>query len=133
MSASLRNRLRTFFKTKSSSDISVEILRKFILPFSAQFKGRSVAIDDVIGAFFAIDDRQFYTLKARRQFKMPGKFMMAGNRPAYGIGARQVQKNQLLLAVVDRKSLTAKIELNDQDFLLEKFELEAIKDWLDVL
>ncbi len=131
----LKKRLKKFFRARESSDSAVELLQKFIIPFSRGMK--RVSVDDVIAAFFGIDDRHFVYVKANRDFKMPGKYYVAGNRPIYGIGPRTINKGQSLLYVPDRQDQQARVAafINGKEcnFLLEKFEVETIKDWLDVI
>ena len=128
----LKQKLKSFFKARESSDEAVELLKKFIIPFSRNFK--RVGVDDVLAAFFAVDDRNFVYVKATRDFKMPGKYYVAGNRPIYGLGPRQIKKNQTLLMAIDRQDGTARIEAvvdsQPRMFLLEKFEFITIKDWV---
>lgn len=130
-----KQKLKTFFKARESSESAVELLQKFIIPFSRGM--RRVSVDDVLAAFFAIDDRQFVYAKALRDFKMPGKFYIAGNRPVLGAGPRTIKEGQTLLLVPDRREGTMRIEAviekRECNFLLERFEIETIKEWIDVI
>jgi hypothetical protein len=132
-----KTKLKTFFKSGEGSESAVELLVNWILPFSRGMKKASV--DDVIGAFFAVDDRLFAYVKAKRNFVLPGKYYVAGNRPVIGAGLafRKITKGQVLLMAIDRVDGTARVEVGNPDegrmFLLERFEVETIKDWLNVI
>jgi hypothetical protein len=135
---SFKQKLKTFFKTKDASDAAVDILRHFILPFSRQFKGRNVVIDDVLSAFFALEDRRFVMLEAKHSFRLPGKYYVAGNKAIAGAGPRAIKKGQRFLAVLDRKDKTVKMETGEQTgeyhaFLLQEFEFRTIEDHLNVI
>lgn len=135
MSAKLK--LKSFFKAGEGSESAVELLTHWILPFSRGMKKTSV--DDMVAAFFALDDRQIFYVKAKRNFRLPGKFLVAGNRPVYGLGIEhsKIKKGQVLLVAIDRKEGNARVEVGGPDaektFLLERFEFETIKDWLNVV
>lgn len=135
---SLKLRLKNFFKARESSEEAVELLRMFILPFSRKLK--KTGVDDTIAAFFGIDDRKIVWAKARRNFRMPGKYLIAGNRPLEGYGpsgVRNIRKRQTLLLAVDRDIGRARVELEvegkSHSFQLERFEFETLKDWVEVL
>lgn len=135
MSLTSKTKLKQFFKAEEGSEFAVELLEHWILPFSRGMKKYSV--DDVIATFFAMEDRKFFYVRAHRNFNLPGKFYVAGNRPVYGLGDRKIIKGQVMLVAVDRKEGTARVEVGGPDaernFLLERFEFDTIKDWLDVL
>lgn len=132
---SFKANFNRFFKTKGTTDEAIEFTRHFLVPFAKAVKHG--VVDDVIAAFFAVEDRKFFWAKASREFKMPGKYYIAGNRPVYGAGPRKIKKGQTLLIAVDRKEGTARVEATigerDCNFLLEKFEFETIKDWINVI
>lgn len=132
-----KTKLKSFFKAGEGSESAVELLMKWIIPFSRGMKKSGV--DDVVSAFFSVDDRMFAYVKAKRSFTLPGKYYVAGNRPVYGAGLtwRKIVKGQVLLMAIDRVDGTARVEVGPPDdgrmFLLEKFEFETVKDWLDVV
>jgi hypothetical protein len=134
---SFKQKLKTFFKTKDTTDASVEILKQFILPFSKQFKGRNTTIDDVLESFFNTHTRRFAMLVAKRDFKLPGRYFVAGSKSIEGTGPRAVKKGQKLLVVIDKKERQAKIETtfngNYHCYLLKEFEFKTIAEWCDVL
>ena len=119
----LKQRLKSFFKADQTSDAAVELLQYFIIPFSRGMK--HAGVDDVVYA------------RANRDFKLPGKYFGAGNRPIYGLGPRAVKGDQTMMLVLDRVDETVKVELklngSEHNYLLEKFEFETIKDWIDVI
>lgn len=133
--AHIKKKFKAFFKMKEATDSGIELLEKFILPFSRQT--RRLGVDDMLEAFFSLNDRVFLYAKANRDFKLPGKYMLAGNRPVYGLAPREIKKGKVFLIVLDRKDRTAKLEIVIKEvahnFLLEIYEFETIKDWLDVI
>lgn len=133
--ANVKQKFNSFFKTKEASDAGIELLQRFIIPFARGMKRNTV--DDVLEAFFATETRGFFYAKANRDFKLPGKYYVAGNRPVYGLAPREIKKGKVMLIAVDRKDSQARIEIVNKEksnnFLLEKFEFETIKDWLDVI
>jgi hypothetical protein len=133
----LRKKFRQFFSTSKSSDYAVELLEKFILPFSHEYSKRGASVDDMISDFFAVDDRLFFYLKATREFTLPGSIFIAGRKTTKAYTKIQVRKGQRMLAALDRKDSTVRIEIvhygESKNILLEKFEFEAIKDYLEVI
>lgn len=131
----LKQKLKSYFKTKQSSDTAVELLRMFILPFMAVWNPRA-SVDDAVMEFFGVEDRKFYHANAKKAFKMPGKVLMAGNRPVPRFGARDVVLGQYMLLAVDRADQTTRVDINmvgkDRTFLLTRAELEYIKDHIEV-
>ena len=132
---SLKQKLKSFFKAGESSDYAVELLRMFILPFARKYKGRGNTVDDVLSAFFALEARRFVMVRAKEKFRLPGKYYLAGNRPVYGLGPRNIIKGQKILMAMDRKDSTARLETMIDNhyhcFLLESFELKTIEDKLE--
>lgn len=130
-----KHKLRSFFKARESSEHAVELLEKWIIPFSRGMK--RAGIDDVIAAFFALNSRKFFWLRAVRDFTLPGKYYVAGNRPVYGLGPRKVPVGKVMLVAVDQAEGTARVEIKLDgkycNYLLEKFEFETVKDWLEVI
>jgi hypothetical protein len=132
-----KTKLKSFFKAGEGSESAVELLTHFILPFSRGMKKSGV--DDVIAAFFGVDERGFFYCKAKRTFEMPGGYFIAGDRPVQGLKVpqRHIKRGQVMLVAVDRETSTARIDVghvdNSATFSLQKFEFETIKDWLDVI
>lgn len=133
---SAKTRLKKFFGATEGSDAAVELLRMFILPFSRKYKGRHVAIDDVISDFFNVDTRKFYYATANDSFKMPGIYLTHGKHGIEGYGPRAVKKGQQFLMVIDKVTKQTRIESDFGDkycsYMLTQPELETIKDYLDV-
>lgn len=131
----LKQKLKSYFKTRESSESAVELLRMFILPFLKVWSPLA-SVDDAVMAFFATADRKFYHANAKRVFKMPGSLMVAGNRPIARVGERGVAKGQYMLLAIDRKDQSARIDINmvgkERTFLLTRAELEYIKDQVEV-
>lgn len=131
-----KHKLKAFFKSRDASDAAVELLRNFILPFSRQFKGRNITVDDVLSAFFSLDNRKFVHLKAKHSFQMPGRYFVTSARAIYGVGPRAIRKGQKLLGVLDKKERTVRLETtSEKDFhayLLKDFEFKVIEDHLEV-
>lgn len=133
----LKSKFKKFFHTSKTSDSAIELLEKFILPFVQANPARGLSVDEVVGDFFAIDDRIFFYLKATRDFYLPGRLFIAGARAIKAQMKVRVRKGQKLLAALDRADNNVRIELvhmgEEKNFLLEKFEFEAIEDCLEVV
>jgi hypothetical protein len=133
---SLKNNLRRFFGAREASESAVELLRMFIMPFARKYNGRNTTVDDVIADFFNVNTRRFYYGTAKRKFKMPGDFLLKGVSRIPGFGPRAIDNGQGMLMVVDKVSNQVRIETMTQEqrciYVLERFEFETIKDWLDV-
>ncbi len=131
----LKQKLKTFFKTREGSDTAVELLRMYILPF---LKGwdPNASIDDAIGAFFGIEDKKFFNGIAKRNFKMPGEYMVPAARPTRKFKDRTVLKGQKMLIVIDRKDQTARVDIiiNHKylTFKLSRPEVEFLKDYVEI-
>ena len=133
---SLRARLKAFFKVKDSTENSILILEKFILPFAEKFNGDGQHEDTVLEAFFNTSNRHIFEVEAIRPFNMIGGMLTAGNRQIRGLLPRQIKKGQKMLVTLDRIDETARITFKDKEeeyeYLLLKYEFETIKDWLNV-
>lgn len=131
----LKQKIKTFFKNKDTSDASVEFLRMWLMPFMKRWDPHA-GVDDAIGAFFAVEHRKVYHGNAKRGFKLPGQYMKAGRVPTKRFGPRDVTKGQYMIIVVDKKDQTAKIDINlagkERTFLLSRAELEFLKDQVEV-
>ncbi len=107
----------------------------FILPFMKAWDPNA-SVDDAAMAFFAVNERKFYHGIAKRAFRMPGRLLLAGNRPTSRSSARAVVQGQYMLLAIDRVDQNARVDirLGDKDltFLLTRPELEYIKDQLEV-
>lgn len=137
---SQRQKFKSVFQTGGSNE-AIELLEKFILPFTKALPIVS-SLDEAVLGFFAVHRREFFFARAVRDFNLPGKGYIAGNRPVYGVYPRRIKKGQKLLIAVDKKEGTARVEVRTaskdgegemRNFLLEKFEFETIKDWIEVL
>ena len=138
MGLAAKRRIKEFFKNKTESDESVEILRMFILPFVSKYKGWGLSIDVIISAFFSSNTRHIFYARAKRNFRMPGaKWRKSGGYPIYGIGNREVAKGAVMLVVHDERDGQAKIEVKIQNetshFLLSSPEFATVKDWIEVI
>lgn len=133
---SLKNNLKKFFGANDASDSAVELLRMFIIPFARKYGGRNTTVDDIIHDFFNVDNRKFYRGTAKRSFKMPGDYLKKDVERVPGFGPRAVAEGQTMLIVADKITNQVKIELTSphiySTFILERYEFETIKDWLDV-
>lgn len=134
----LKNKIKSFFKTKDSTEASIDILEKFIIPFASMFQSRKeVHEDEVIGEFFNIKNRHIHEVVTNRDFMMPGALVIAGRRVRRGIGDRRVLEGQKMLLIVDKIDNNAKVLYKqgskEVEYLLERYEIETIKDWLNVV
>lgn len=131
----LKQRFKSFFKTKNATDATVELTRMFILPFVAKWNSRA-PLEHAIGAFFSERHRKFYHANAKKSFKMPGHVFIAGNRTIQRFGNRDVAKGQYMLIVLDNKDKTAKVQIKildkEREFLLTLPELEYLKDLVEL-
>ncbi len=134
---SLKFKLKSYFKTKDTSETAVEFMRMFLFPFMRSWNP-DASVDQALEAFFGSKDRNFYSGTARRNFEMPGYYMKAGNRPVIRStdGYRDVVKGQTMLIAIDRKDQTARIDVvmegKDCTFKLSRAELEFIKDYVEI-
>lgn len=131
MAVSLKRRVKNFFKARQTSDVTVDIVKYFLMPFASKLQGRGHTAEQAVDAFFATEDRHFYTLIAKENFKLPGNLMLAGNKPVEGAGMRYVAAGDSMLAVIDRVRKSVQVSFKDQEFRLERYEFEAVKDKLD--
>lgn len=133
----IRKKFKGFFPLNKASDNGVELLERFIYPFIKALPQRSPSIESVLTMFFAAEDRVFFYLRALRGFELPAKLFIAGNRTTHDYKKVRIKKNQVLMAILDRRDQTVKIEIIDEEerknFLLEKFEFETMKDWVEVI
>jgi hypothetical protein len=133
----LRKRFREFFATSKSSDFGIELLEKFIIPFAREYSKRGASVDDMLADFFATDERLFFYLKATREFELPGSLFITGRKTTKAYTRVKVRKGQRMLAALDRKDETVRIEIvhynERKNILLQRFEFEAIKDCLEVI
>lgn len=131
----LKQKLKTFFKAETSSESAVELLRMFIIPFMKKWNPRA-SVDDALAAFFSLDDRKIVEAVAKRAFKMPGQYLLAGASGTYKHPYKEIKKGETMLIVVDRKDGTAKIDViidgKTRTFKLKRFEFESLKDWVDI-
>jgi hypothetical protein len=134
---SFKQKLKTFFRNRDTSDSAVDILKNFILPFSRQFQGRNTTIDDVLESFFNTSTRRFHYLRANRDFKIPGRYMIAGGKSIEGAGPRAAKKGQTFLVVLDRKENLVKIETKLAGkyhcYLMRAWEFKTMSEWCDVV
>lgn len=134
---SLKFKLKSYFKTRDTSEYAVEFMRMFILPFAKQWNP-DASLDSAINAFFGTKYRKSYEGTACRDFRMPGEYMKAGARPAVRSpdGARQVIRGQRMIIIADSKSGQIRIDVKVKEkyytFRLTRAELEFIKDYVDV-
>lgn len=134
----VKTKFKKFFSTKQASDEGIELLKKFILPFTQELPQRGIGIDDVLTAFFGLNDRVFIYARAKRDFKIPGGLYIAGNRAVHTHGQNTVvKKDQVVLLALDRKDNICRLEVviegKELNFKLERHEFETIKDWLKVI
>lgn len=129
----LKQKLKTFFKTKDSSEHAVEFLRMFLIPFIKMWD-QNASVDDAIAAFFSVNDRRFFHGTAMRDFKMPGLYAKAGDVWRKKLGARNVRKGQYMLVAADRKTQDARIDITIDGkyltFKVTRAEFEFIKDYV---
>ena len=135
---SLRTKFKRFFSSNGGSDEGLEIVQKFLLPFTRALPKWSMSIDDVLKAFFALDNREFFYVRAKRKFRLPGNLLIAGNRVSPGEFAKPtIEKGQVLLLALDRIEGTARVAFfkdeKEMNYRLFRFEIEAIKDLLEVI
>ncbi len=132
---SIKQKVKSYFKTDKTSEVAAEVLQHFILPFAALWNVRA-SVDDAVMAFFAVDDRQTYEGTAKRGFKMPGEWQAAGSVFMKNAGNRDVPKGQRMWLVIDRKDQTAKVDIklggSFKTFRLTRPETEFLKDYVDV-
>lgn len=135
---SVKQRLKSLFQARSGSEYAVELAQRFLIPFMRYYNKQS--LDESLADFFALNQRKIFYAKATRSFQLPGKYLVAGNRPIQGVGSQEIRNIKLgkvLLIVLDSVDQTAKVEIvvNDQShcFLLERFEFETIKDWIKII
>lgn len=133
----LKARFKSFFKLKDSTEDSVTILEKFVMPFAAKYQGTGTHEDEMIESFFNVANRHIHEVITNRDFKMPGGLLLTGARYGRGIGDRTVKAGQKMLLVLDKKDNTGKVMYKvgpkEVEYLLEKHEIDTIKDWLDVI
>lgn len=131
----LKQKLKSFFKTKDASETAVELLRMFILPFMREWNPQA-SVDDAVAAFFAVNDRKFYSGKATKPFKLPGRVFKSGARAIMRHGPNDILLGQQLLIAVDRIEQEIRIDVRidgkDKTFLLTKQEFEYIKNSIEV-
>lgn len=131
----IKQRVRGFFKTRTSSPEAVEILKQFILPFAKNYRGHHVPVDEVLEAFFATHARKISYVMANRDFRMPGRLCIAGSRYMRGNTNRDVKQGQRFMMILDKKDRTMKLSYLDErdtEYVLEHHEMLVVKDWLDV-
>ena len=97
-----------------------------------------MGIDDVLTAFFALDTREFYYVRAKRRFKLPGLYLEAGNKTTPGVNSKpQIEKGQVILLALDRIEGNARAAFfqgkKELNYRLLRYEVEAIKDLLEVI
>jgi hypothetical protein len=131
----LKRKLNSFFKTKRSSDAGVELLKMFILPFMKAWNPRA-GVDDALAAFFVLDDRKIYHGNAAKAFKMPGEYKITESLWGRRAPHRVVAKGQYMLIAADRKSQTARVDVElmgkERSFKLSRAELEYLKDKVEM-
>lgn len=131
----LKTKLKTFFKTRDTSDHAVEFLRMWLLPF-INLWDQKASIDDAIAAFFAADDRTFFEGVAKKNFEMPGFFMKLGDRAVKKYAHRSVVKGQKMLIAADRRDQTARVDIimngKEVTFLLKRPDFEMLKDCVEI-
>lgn len=135
---SLKNKIKSFFKTKDSTEASIDILEKFIIPFASMFRSNAgIHEDEVIGEFFNVRNRHIHEVVAKRDFMMPGAMVIAGRRTRRGVGDRRVLEGQKMLVIIDKAENNAKVFYRsgprEVEYLLERYEIETIRDWLNVV
>ncbi len=130
-------KLKSYFKTRDTSEHGVELIRMFILPFRRLWDPDG-ELDASVEAFFGIEHRKIYSGTARRDFKMPGLWMKTAARAVVKSpdGIRAIVKGQKMLLIVDQKDQITRvgIEVKGKEFTfkLSRAELEFIKDYVDV-
>lgn len=131
----LKQKLKTFFKTKDSSEHGVELLRMWILPFM-KFWDPKASVDDALAAFFATNERKFYHGKAVKDFRMPGLCALAGDRWSKQLKERQVKKGQYMLIAADRPTQTTRVDImlegKMQTMKLSRAQTEFLKDYVNI-
>ncbi len=133
MSSKLRHKLKSYFKTRDTSESAVELMRMFIFPFHRAWNPEA-SVDDAINAFFGSEQRKFFHGKAKRDFKIPGALYVTGTRTTIRVKEREIKEGQLLLLSIDKREQSARIEIIEQRriFLLSRAELEYVKNYIEV-
>jgi len=107
----------------------------FILPFMKAWNPRA-SVDDALAAFFALDDRKIYHGNAKKPFKMPGEYKIKETLWGRRAPHRDVAKGQYMLIAADRKSQTARVDIElmgkERSFKLSRAELEYLKDKVEM-
>lgn len=135
----LKQKLKSYFKTRDSSDSAVEFLRMWLQPFIDLWSEvhPDSTIDNAISAFFGEKDRRIYDAVAKADFRMPGGIMKCGNRYTIRVSNRQVRKGQNLILAVDKKDQEARVDVvidgKYLTFKLTRAEMEYLKDRLVIL
>lgn len=127
---SVKQQLKKLLRTTDVSEEMVEFARMFLLPFVQKMKSRASTIDDILQLFFNTETRKFYSGTVHTEFTMPGRFFKGSVRIA-GIGPRKMNAGFHLLAVVDRVTQQAKVEVTNAKplrmFELTRAEFESIQ------
>lgn len=132
---SLRQKVKRFFKANEASDSAVELLRQFILPFGKSWDPKA-GVDDMVAAFFAVNDRKFFHGTAKRNFNLPGQYIHSNIHLMQKKGPRAVTQGQYMLIVVDAKDQQTKVQIElagqEREYRLTRAETEFLKDYVEV-
>jgi hypothetical protein len=136
MGGNPKQRLKSFFKTKTMSAHGVEFLRMFGIPFLRMWDPMA-SVDDALAAFFNVDKRTVIVARAKRAFRMPGAVALtAGGKWSNKARInREVTKGQTMVIVMDLKDQTAKVDVDiegkERTFRLLRPEVEFLKDQIE--
>lgn len=88
----------------------------------------------LVNSFFNLQTRSLTFYRANEAFKLPGEKYVTGATTVPGTGDRAINKNELLLVVIDDTLDFVKVEIcrrySEINYKLTKFEWNHIKDKL---
>ncbi len=130
-----KQKIKSYFKVKESSQIAADLMRMFILPFMKVWNPLA-SVDEAVMAFFAVNDRRIFYGTATRGFRMPGEVAMAGAKYSKRALHRDVVKGQKMILVMDRVDGMTKIDIKlaekEYTFRLTRGEMNFLTECLEI-
>ena len=81
-----------------------QIFDFFFKKLLIRYRRENQSAQEYLEDLFDVDNRNISMWQARRQFKMPGLYYIAGNIKVQGIGYRQVEKETILWLREDNRN-----------------------------